>query len=357
MNDIQTKDQLPLSVMASPQFHFYPRLPNELKCKIWEQVFEEWSSGAHRFQLLNDPKSDTKLVMRPSNDQKDDVSAWRERLALSKIDACSCYVFHSRQRDASKRKRLRILYKDTAYSRRIRVEENGVVAMIDTETDLVTFKFSYGTTQASLALLYSTIENKDIFAGITQVGIEMELLTKGHSKQDKKHRPFGFPCYCRFFRILGDCHCGAVDFLRWFDDLKVVYIIFTLKTNTGHEIIESFNRRAELSDLHEGKPKTKQPIPEAFRILQDTAEKEGLKQFYDRKGVYCEISRLDSQLLSFSPSMLVDSLHDTWRQSHLIRRFQKKDWRTVKFKSLIWTDKLGATVTGQGQPLRRAKPW
>lgn len=149
---------------------------------IWEQVYEEWSSGAHRFQLLHDPKSDTKLVMRPDNDQKDDASAWRERLALSKIDPCSCYVFHHRQRDTRKRKRLRILYKDTAYSRRVRVEENGVIASIDTETDLVAFRFKYGATQVSLVLLQSAVENKDIFAGITQVGIDMEFFTKGHSK-------------------------------------------------------------------------------------------------------------------------------------------------------------------------------
>lgn len=84
----------------------------------------------------------------------------------------------------------------------------------------------------------------------------------------------------------------------------------------------------------------------------------GLKQFYDRNGVYCEISQSHRVVLSlFYPVTLVEALHDTWMRSHQIRPFQKEDWRIVKFKLLIWTDKPGATVTGQGQPLQRAKPW
>ncbi|KAI0458265.1 hypothetical protein F5B21DRAFT_500527 [Xylaria acuta] len=339
--------------MAPTKFLFYPRLPPELKIMIWEYVFEEWSSGAHRFRLTIAPEYPTKLVMRPDKDQKDDASAWRERLALAKTDGWSEDVFNTLQRKAKERNQLKLLHKDTSYSRRRRVEENGVAANIYPETDLVTFRFNYGATQASLAILRS-VENQEVFAGITQVGIEVDFLQKGY-KSTKKYKPFWFMCNHGAHNSPGTCLDGVVKFLRWFKDLKVVYLIFTLRAGDGHIIVDLLpNCTTVLPRLRADRRRTNQATLDAFRGLQDIAQQTGLRQFHDRNGTYCEIAPVNpfSDLLYLDHFQFLES-----RWSHINRKSAQADWQSVQFKPLIWTDLRDATVAGDERPLRRVGPW
>ncbi|KAI0487162.1 hypothetical protein F4859DRAFT_510945 [Xylaria cf. heliscus] len=169
----------------------------------------------------------TKLDMRPDDDQGQDASAWRERLALSKMDECSNHVFKMYQHKAEERGQLKLLYKDTARKRRVRVAENGVAATIIADTDLVTFRFNYGITQTSMIMLERGLQNKNIFAGISKVGIEIELLRDGY-KHTPRFKPFWFPCHHGNAHPPGACWNGVVKFLRWFENLEVVYIIIQI---------------------------------------------------------------------------------------------------------------------------------
>ncbi|KAI1734641.1 hypothetical protein F4680DRAFT_453799 [Xylaria scruposa] len=339
--------------MAPTEFLFYPRLPNELKVMIWEYAFAEWSSGAHRFRLFINPQSPTKLVMRPDNDQKDDASAWRERLALAKIDSCSKYVFIKLQRKAKQRNQLKLLYKDTSYSRRRRVEENGVAANICADTDLVTFRFNYGVTEASLALL-SHVENKEVFTGITQVGIEVDFLLKG-CVRNSKYKPFRFHCRHPYgHHPPGACQTGVVNFLRWFKDLKTVYLIFALRCG-GQDALSNYLRlthTAALSRLRTNGRNVNQPTLDAFKAIQGFAQQRGLKQFHNRDGTYCEMNYIG---ILWEYIEYFYMLRLEWGMFHVIQN-SNFDYNSVQFKLLSWTDLRGVTVIGDEQPLRRSKP-
>ncbi|KAI0554869.1 hypothetical protein F4679DRAFT_240292 [Xylaria curta] len=336
--------------MAPTEFLFYPRLPNELKVMVWEYAFVEWSSGAHRFRLLINPQSPTKLVMRPDNDQKDDASAWRERLTLAKIDSCSEYVFSKLQREAKQRNQLKLLYKDTSYRRRRRVEENGVAANICADTDLVTFRFNYGTTQASLALL-SHVENREIFAGITQVGIELDFFWNGYMKTPK-YKPFGFQCAHLGFHLPGTCPVGAVNFLRWFKDLKTIYIIFILKCEGKDELSNFLSGRTTVFPcLCASRHKVNQSTLDTFQALQDIAQQRGLKQFHNRYGTYCEFP-----LEIFELSVLLDELRSEWIWFHETQQTTQGNWKSVQFELLSWNKLRAATVIGNERPLPRGNP-
>ncbi|KAI0194307.1 hypothetical protein EV127DRAFT_478294 [Xylaria flabelliformis] len=338
--------------MAPTEFLFYPRLPTELKVMIWEYAFAEWYSGAHRFRLLINPRSPTKLVLRPDNDQKDDASAWRERLTLAKIDSCSEYVFNKLQHEATRRNQLKLLYKDTSYSRRRRVEENGVAANICADTDLVTFRFNYGATEASLALL-NRVENKEVFSGITRVGIEVEFFREGHMSKSKKYKPFGFQCSGgqHDTHPPGACVFEIINFLAWFKDLKVVYIIFALK-HDGQ--LPSSNL---LSDRASGKG-VKQSTLDVFQALQEIARRRGLKQFHARNGTYCEVTRSMIQYATIFELMNYrDQISFEWTSFHLAQQSEPGNWQSVQFRLLSWTNMRDVIVIGDERPLWRAKPW
>ncbi|KAI0856728.1 hypothetical protein F4860DRAFT_528888 [Xylaria cubensis] len=348
--------------MAPTQFLFYPRLPTELKVMIWEYAFAEWSSGAHRFRLLINPRSPTKLVLRPDNDQKDDASAWRERLTLAKIDSCSEYVFNKLQHEATRRNQLKLLYKDTSYSRRRRVEENGVAANICADTDLVTFRFNYGATEASLALL-SRVENKEVFSGITRVGIEVDFFREGHMSKSKKYKPFGFQCSGGYggyhdAHPPGACVFEIINFLSWFKDLKVVYIIFALKHDGQLPPTNLSDRAAVPARLRASGQRVNQSTLNMFQALQEIARRRGLKQFHDRNGTYCEVTRSMIKYATISELMdYRDQIRFEWEFFHRSQQSDPGNWQSVQFKLLSWTDTRDATVIGEERPLRRAKPW
>ncbi|KAI1757522.1 hypothetical protein F4782DRAFT_546652 [Xylaria castorea] len=348
--------QLSSPTIAPAEFLPYPRLPNELKVMIWEYAFAEWSSGAHRFRLLITPQSSTKLTMRPDNDQKDDASAWRERLAFAKIDACSEYVFGRLQYEAKERNQLKLLYKDTSHNRRRRVEENGVAANIHADTDLVTFRFNYGATQASLALL-NHVENREVFAGITQVGIEVEFLQRGWNSTPK-YKPFRFQCtHCQLFHPPEHGPKGVVNFLSWFKDLKVVYIIFTLRCRGQHDLRDSLlDRTSALPRFRADGRRVNQSALNRFQALQDIVRQRGLKRFHDRNGTYCEIPfKLFAKFERHAHYLR--ELRSVWRRMQRTLPSVQENWESVQFKLLSWTDLRDATVIGDARPLRRVKPW
>lgn len=191
----------------------YRDLPAELKLMIWTLVFSQWSPGAHRFRLTQDPETKARLVMKPDNIQKRDASAWRERRALMCIDRYALDCFRKIQRGTI------TLYKDTLHRHRVLVEENGAVAMVDAAADLVTFRFNYGVSAASLALL-NPVANKRVFAGIEKIGVEIEFFTKGFSLT-KKYKPFQYHRHDIYPSLTG----AIVDFMDNFRDLKTFYII------------------------------------------------------------------------------------------------------------------------------------
>ncbi|RYC65902.1 hypothetical protein CHU98_g347 [Xylaria longipes] len=339
--------------MAPTEFIHYPRLPNELKAMVWEYAFAEWSSGAHRFQLVICRESRTKLVMRPDKVQKDDASAWRERLALAKTDYCSADVFRRIQCKAEGRNQLKLLCKDRSYIRR-RWVEDGFAAKIHLETDLVTFRFNYGLSDASLALL-SPVDNKDLFTGITQVGIEVDLIKTGYFKRNQKTRPFR--CLCRHpAHHYYHCHIEVAKFLQYFKDLKVVYIIFTLTSAHKKRISTFLSSHATVpSRLRAHGHRVNQLNLDAFQALQDIAQKEGLEQFHDRNGTYCEIPTGVGLYSLFN--QCVDEFYEKWESFHLTQQSAKDDWESIEFKTLLRTDLRDATVTGGEQLLQRVGPW
>ncbi|TRX92503.1 hypothetical protein FHL15_006670 [Xylaria flabelliformis] len=376
MDEIQKKSQPASTTMAPTEFLFYPRLPTELKIMVWKYAFAKWSSGAHRFRLLVNPQFPTSLVLRPDNDQKEDASAWRERLSLAKIDSCSEYVFNKLQHEATQRNQLKLLYKDTSYSRRRRVEENGVAANICADTDLVTFRFNYGATEASLAIL-SRVENKKVFSGITQVGIEVELFRKGYIS--KKYKPFKFRCRDHYnYHPPRACPYEIVNFLTWFEDLEVVYIIFALKYEAQHASSNLLSDRAAVQPhLRASGTRVNQHTLETFQALQgkrpcweqlrlnfayefhvEIARRRGLKQFHNRNGTYCAVT--GSMLKHAAKLELIgyrNLIHYEWMSSHVVKQSGLGNWQSVQFRLLSWTNMRDATVIGDERPLWRAKPW
>lgn len=211
------------------EFHYYPRLPRELKMEIWKIFFESRGQSAHRFRLTAATESGDRLQMEPDKIQSEDASDWREILALARVDHFSFdWLMQLRRRGL-------VVYKDTSFRRRKMVEENGVEALIDPERDLVTFRFNYGPSLASLRVLDLQL-NQVVFQGIKYVGLELasdrdyypipRQHIHGYTRGGlvaRKCNPFPCPHAQEFKRII--CPSGVVDFLRFFKDLKVVYFI------------------------------------------------------------------------------------------------------------------------------------
>ncbi|RWA04630.1 hypothetical protein EKO27_g10473, partial [Xylaria grammica] len=181
---IEQADEPVASVKALSEFRFYPRLPAELKLEIWVEVFKHWSSGVHCFTLTIDPDDRTRLTIQPSGYREDDSSAWRERYALARIDK---YSFDGLLRFE---RRATTLYHDTLHRHTVRVEENGLSAVVDGKTDLITFRYQYGATRASLSFLDFSA-HWDIFENITRIGVDYHYYVYGPKKRCKQ-KPFAY---------------------------------------------------------------------------------------------------------------------------------------------------------------------
>ncbi|KAJ2991149.1 hypothetical protein NUW58_g2629 [Xylaria curta] len=356
------------STMALTEFHFYPRLPVELKLMVWVYVFEALPPGAHRFRLLPDPNNEHKLIVRPDKDQKEDASAWRQRRALARTDKYALDGLLRFERRAT------LLYTDTAHRRTVRKEENGITAMIDGGIDLVTFRFNYGTSRVSLTLLQPS-QNAETFAGITQIGVELSFFGVG-SVPSYKFRPFAYPCTHN--NVCGAFFCceGMIRFIRFFKDLKMFYLIVPLtlqNLNGGPNSLYGRPLRPHLRASASGGARTRmtQVSLNVFNMIKEAAQQKGLKQFHDRNGTYCEFPldnyrrKILGPVLKHDVSGILAVLRREWTAYHNRMaiydnriEIQRKCWKGVEFKLLVWADLRGVTVEGGDErPLRTFAPW
>lgn len=209
-----------LSDQATPTFHSYPRLPGELKLIIWKYAFAEWSSGAHRLRLFINPIHPTRLAIEPLRKEAEDVSAWRARFRIACVDRWA-----SKEYRLFLMKRARLLHQDEGFKQKYPARP-----YFNPKEDLVTFRFDYGATMASLVML-DQVETREVFKGITRIGIEAEYFLQGF-KRNKSFKPFRCMCtHPRAFRR--DVCCQSLcRFLEWFPDLQEVYMIWPISKGT-----------------------------------------------------------------------------------------------------------------------------
>ncbi|KAI1112520.1 hypothetical protein F5Y14DRAFT_463452 [Nemania sp. NC0429] len=323
----------------------YQSLPAELKTMIWKWVIAQWSSGAHRFCISQNLEDRAKLIINPDKKQADDASAWRERYRLMRIDRYAYRAFLWAQRNSIP------LFKETLNRHRKWVEENGVVALVNPSTDLLTFRFNYGHTQAAVALL-STEFNRTLFAGITTIGIELAFFTRGWY-HTKNIMPFSY-------RVGEIGLTGAIlHFLENFVNIKTVYIICSATEKNLHEGIPvSLLTTWRLAPL-ESDPNTHRMSRlglSLFRHLQEIAAQKGLAQFHDRMGTYCETSDDDvKRVLNTGVSKALKRIRDARDRLYL---GPGEALHQCRFGVLVRADLRGVTVSGrEEQPIRRNKPW
>ncbi|TGJ85520.1 hypothetical protein E0Z10_g3267 [Xylaria hypoxylon] len=332
MEVVDKKEESASSTKVAIEFYFYQRLPPELKLKIWEKVFEDWSPGAHWFYLIIRPRDPTRLTVVPDKYQKDDVSAWRQRRALSRIDKYSFDGLLKFERTAA------TLYKETSGRHTVRVEENGIAAMVDGRTDLINFRLRYGFTLASISLL-SIKANSGVFANITQIAIEGEFFFYSNWRT-RNYQPFVCSCPVPDPTHSQCCPIEFIRFIRFFKDLKVFYLVLpvtqkNLRSRLG--IPENLRLPRELPRLCHTSNGMSQLGLNVFRRLQEIAQQEGLSQFYDRRGTYCEVLREHLiQLFRSWISTSIDELKAAWGRY--------KQGRNIEFKVAVWADLRGVTV-------------
>ncbi|KAI8627110.1 hypothetical protein F5Y19DRAFT_487039 [Xylariaceae sp. FL1651] len=360
-------DEKPIKELGPlKEFHCYPRLPPELKLKIWQFAYDEYKPGAHMFKLTLDSKNPTRLIVKPDEDQRADRSAWRERLKVSKVCELADAV-----RLLADRKNVS-LFKDTTSRRTVYKEENGVEAMVNGENDLVVFKHRYGDSRAEVELL-CPIENSQTFAGITRLGIDIDWFRGGKYLSSRncfgKYNPF--PCQCgRHCRVC--CTEAIVRFARFFKNLDTFYLLFNLRTSYLRQQGQPDSLADAPQVLIYGGPVTtpiSQLSVDVFAYFQDIANRQGLEQFHDRAGTYCEITRPDSLFVIEHHDFLWDLLlgvKRAWAAYHTDQETkqaedgkgeaEKPRWSKTTFKALVWLD-LYYVFDKKYNRLRELKPW
>ncbi|KAI1821638.1 hypothetical protein F4861DRAFT_541806 [Xylaria intraflava] len=343
-------------------FHPYPRLPTELKLKIWAMAYEEWETGAHHFKLMPAPVGKPGLQMKTFRSKKDDDSAWRERYALSKVDK---YAFDTFIRFDKERTTFRL---GSNSRRRVNQEEVKEVAKVDGIRDLVTFRISMEN--YSLSALSFDIDNIDNidgwekFQGITHIGLENRILDG--------QRPMGAPLSTRVFSCICPtvgatqplpprvCARNFITFLRLFPDLKSFNIIVPLSLGAT-KIGLLLPIQGESQFVKHGGGIT-QSCLRTLEYFLETAKKRDLKLFYDRRGVYCEVSHDDVNHLQYG-NKFVDLL---WQMRSAIRHWNSlhpTDKLDVRLGILVRADLRNVYSCGSGPNetggirLRAPQPW
>ncbi|KAI0965859.1 hypothetical protein F4678DRAFT_467155 [Xylaria arbuscula] len=346
--------------MASPQkpteFHSYPKLPAELKLMIWACHFKKWESGAHRFRLTIDPIQRDRLALTPDKDQKDDASAWRERNATARVDK---YSFDAFRMKLERLPSVHSLYQFPPAKRR-GLKNYGRDALVNSETDLVTFRFNYGTTRGGLNYL-NLGANRDVFAGITRVGVEHEYFWRGWAR-DRTYKPL--QCICQ--NPPSD-HCPRcmIRFLRYFKDLETLYLICPIKPSTFSEIAAIIYQAIPKTSRRLVKKGKREVSLDIFRYLEEKQNPEGNQDpeetpektfdvFHDRMGTYLEVTYEDSHKLIYQPIWsYLDRLSQEWnKQLSLI-----PEMRPIEFKALVYIDLRNVRVEGDQELLRTSGPW
>ncbi|KAI1292965.1 hypothetical protein F5Y03DRAFT_400201 [Xylaria venustula] len=349
------------SMMASPQklteFHYYQKLPAELKLMIWAFHFKHWQSGAHRFRLTLHDTRQNRLALKPDLDQWTDVSAWRERNATARVDKYSFDAFHM---ELEKLPSVLSFCQLPPPGKRSK-KNYGTRALVNDATDLVTFRFNYGTTRGGLNYL-NLAANRGVFAGITRIGIEYSFFLQGWVR-NSVYMPF--QCICQV-RTPNYCPKCIVRFLRFFKDLKTFYLVFPIK--------ESLLKK-EPAILCQSKPKTSRALErkgkrqlslDVFRYLEEMHAAEenqdrGKKpekisdMFHDRMGTYLEVTEANmSNLFYYYPSKTrLARLRKTWDDESILH----PEMRPIEFKVLAYIDLRNVNVEGDQQLLRTSAPW
>ncbi|KAI1427758.1 hypothetical protein F5Y12DRAFT_736797 [Xylaria sp. FL1777] len=338
MEAVENNTEPAPSTEAKLEFPFYPRLPPELKLMVWKYVYAYWSAGVQRVRLSIDPANPSRLVVRPDDNQKKDASTWRERRNLSQIDRYSYDYFLRFER------RAKVLYKDSTPRRSARAKEKCARTLVDCDTDVVTFRFNYGETRGSLSLL-TIRDNLGVFAGITRIGVDVEFLEQGF-KGTRKYKPFECTCTYLVHEHDSPCAVAIVRFIQFFENLKTFYVISS--------IMKGGRGKGYISRYLLGLAASKENKRTVFRYIQEKAQENGLNEFHDRTGTYCEI--LNNEL---------DNLYylQTFRHVVNIKYEWKKEMRghprkhSIEFKALMWGDVQDTTVKGDEQLLQDLRQW
>ncbi|KAJ3560212.1 hypothetical protein NPX13_g9378 [Xylaria arbuscula] len=203
----------------APTFPQYQKLPAELKLMVWRYGFKHWFKGAHRFRLFVNPKHPTRLAIEPSHKEVEDMSAWRERVRIACVDRWAYAEFKLITKMAK--------YKPLHRNRGLKQKFPGR-PYFDPEEDLVTFKFDYGDTVASLVML-DIEDHRQVFQNIKRIGVEAEFFDKGF-KKTKRYMPFRCACEIPHGLDWGSiCVNSLYNFLESFQNLEEFYIIYPIK--------------------------------------------------------------------------------------------------------------------------------
>ncbi|CAJ2509059.1 Uu.00g140850.m01.CDS01 [Anthostomella pinea] len=331
----------------------YPRLPDELKLRIWEYAFENLTPGVHHFKIMT---GKAEVELRPFADGGLDNSAWRERRKIAGISGVADDAIRPFEDG-------RVVFKDTAHRRRIKTDENGIEAAIDGTMDLVCLRMT-GNHLDMRAL--SNRDTQAVFADLTRIGIDYKLFA-GNKGADAFENQFACVCPQRSHQDKKYCHYAIAEFLRQFKDLECFYFTFKL---TAGEIIEAVlagvpargkkrthggktkNSEPEPQPVAQSgakrgakvkKPKAGQLIPATLKRFKDIGKEKDLEVYNDKKGTYYEVLRDDTRRVLVKHRdiwSLVLSLQGNWQRTTQQLRDGpvKQQAAKVKFKVLVYAD-------------------
>ncbi|KAJ8129038.1 hypothetical protein O1611_g4597 [Lasiodiplodia mahajangana] len=296
--------------MSNARWDFpqYQNLPNEIKLMIWDNFYKGiWEGGAHRFQLSPDPEDPTKLSVKPDKRKHDDASWWRHRISVCCVDEFSWDRLLQFEHPNG------YFYQATNHRGRIRAERADRAAV--GKDDLTTFRFHFGTTQASLALL-SVEKNREVFSKIANIGVEYGFAQRGWL-HTKRYKPFTCPCAGNVHSPR-PCDPGFVNFIRFFKNLRAFFYIC---------------------------PVTVDRFIYGPALLSYCAEAQGLHRFRDRSGAYCEVHPNQARGI-LRPDILevAARLEREWRVYKRTNRAENVRWNPIKFGVLVYFDLRGVTV-------------
>ncbi|KAI0390495.1 hypothetical protein F5Y17DRAFT_471633 [Xylariaceae sp. FL0594] len=243
--------------MAPTEFHFYTKLPPELKLMIWEQAFRDLRDrpGVHRF-TLSVLKNRDEIGLVPSRGPADDPSSWRHTPDLASVDEFSRHVFS--------RKTL-IIRKNAHYDSR-RARKNNGAGYKTHKGDLFYLNLNFGASMVEFIRLNGNVSaHMTRFSGITRIALNTFHIARGYN-------------FCAF--------------LDWFVDLKAVYFITPVRWGC-------------LGDVYQNLPAHNR-YQTAFDDQEELAYLSGLDVFQDKRMRFCEISESvtsDSSLVGAVPSL------------------------------------------------------
>ncbi|RYP28683.1 hypothetical protein DL767_007116 [Monosporascus sp. MG133] len=338
---------------------FYPKLPNELKLKVWESAIED--PAIHHFKLML-PNVDytQKMSIEPitgadasKGSAQNDPSPWRDYWNLSAVDHLSRLVMGPIENRLTLWMTDKRKLEQKAQRQRPEGEapllRYGERATIDAARDLVRFKF-IGTDLDVESL--SNDDNRHLLRGIRRVAFDWSV-DAGHGKSNWLIRPFD--CVGDGHRHAGQLHChySVCKFLALFEDLETFYFIIkvtkgeiNMRWLTEHE--NQLRWGPEVGGIDFSTPtrrkKAPQIIEETMTFFREAAKANDLDVFRDKKRTYYEVREEDTQRLVTHTALwkLLEKLEDRWKARLLVRTRQNTNGLTAKrvqqpkFKALVY---------------------